>query len=100
MLALFHKGLAFASPNERVRQAKQRILEDHLLATCWPFRVDLLAAQAKLCSRIHKHLTELFVFVGDLPVPATNNAAEHGLRHLVTTRKISGGAQSPVGTTT
>jgi len=33
-------------------------------------------------------------------VPATNNAAERGLRHLVTSRTISGGTRSPAGTVT
>ena len=100
VLALFHEGLAFASPNERVRQVKQRSLEERLLAVCSPFLDDPLAIQAKLCRRIDKHQKELFVFVGDPLVPATNNAAERSLRHVVTSRKISGGTQSPAGTTT
>ncbi len=33
-------------------------------------------------------------------VPADNNAAERSLRHLVTSRKISGGTRSPQGTQT
>jgi transposase len=42
----------------------------------------------------------LFVFVEDPAVPPTNNAAERRLRHLVTSRKISGGTRSPAGTAT
>ena len=34
------------------------------------------------------------------PCPPTNNAAERSLRHLVTSRKISGGTRSPAGTAT
>ena len=33
-------------------------------------------------------------------VPSENNAAERSLRHLVTTRKISGGTRSNQGTDT
>lgn len=100
VLALFHDGLAFTSPNDTERAAQQHSLEERLLATCRPFLHDSLAVQAKLCRRIEKHQKELFVFVGDPQVPATNNAAERSLRHLVTSRKISGGTQSPAGTTT
>jgi hypothetical protein len=53
----------------------------------------------KLCRRIDRHRKEQVVFVGDPTVPATNNAAERSVRHLVTRRKISGGTQSTLGTT-
>jgi hypothetical protein len=36
--------------------------------------------------------------VADPAVPPENNAAERSLRHLVTSRKISGGTRSPQGT--
>ncbi len=55
--------------------------------------------QRTLWQRITQHLAALFVFVADPAVPATNNAAERSLRHLVVARKISGGARSPAGTT-
>ena len=58
------------------------------------------APQRVLCERITTHLRALFVFVEDPAVPATNNAAERSLRHLVTSRKISGGTRSPAGTAT
>jgi len=58
------------------------------------------APQAKLSRRIAKHLAELFVFVADPAVPATNNAAERSLRPLVISRKISGGTRSELGSTT
>lgn len=43
---------------------------------------------------------ELFVFVREPDVPPDNNAAERALRHLVTSRKISGGTRSPAGSET
>ncbi len=59
---------------------------------------DPLALQAGLCRRIGRHVKQMFVFVGELGVPADNNLAEWGLRHLVTSRKISGGTRSEAGT--
>ena len=54
--------------------------------------------RGKLCRRIERFIKELFVFVADPAVPPENNAAERSLRHLVTSRKISGGTRSPQGT--
>jgi hypothetical protein len=95
---LYHAALAHREPDERCRRLAQRDCQDRLVAVCMPFLADPLAVQAKLCRRIAKHLTELFVFVADPRVPATNNGAERSLRHLVTSRKISGGTQSARGT--
>ena len=57
-----------------------------------------MAVQGKLCRRIERFIKELFVFVADPAVPPDNNAAERSLRHLVTSRKISGGTRSDQGT--
>ena len=40
---------------------------------------------------------ELFVFVAEPAVPSDNNAAERSLRHLVISRKVSGGTRSERG---
>jgi transposase len=98
--ALYDEAKAFAAPQEAARLAKQRELEERLLALGQPFLDDPLAVHGKLCRRIAKYLPELFAFVADPRVPPTNNAAERSLRHLVTSRKISGGTQSPTGTQT
>jgi transposase len=98
--ALYDAAKAFVHPDEAVRLAHQRTLEARLLALCQPFLADPLAVQGNLCRRIERHRSELFVFVGNPLVPPTNNAAERSLRHLVTSRKISGGTQSPRGTRT
>ena len=58
------------------------------------------APQRVLAHRIVKHLHELFVFVIDPAVPATNNLAERSLRPAVIARKISGGTRSPKGSQT
>ncbi len=99
VLELYQEAVSFTSTDERVRLAKQGNLEVRLLACCQPWMESSMAVQAKLCRRIARHIKELFVFVGNPAVPATNNAAERSLRHLVTSRKISGGTQSKQGTT-
>jgi hypothetical protein len=97
---LYAEAKAFASPRETARLAQQRPYEERFAALCQPFVDDPLAVQRVLCRRILTHLPELFVFVANPLVPPTNNAAERSLRHLVTSRKISGGTQSPAGTRT
>ena len=67
-------------------------------AICRPFLSDPSAVQGKLCRRIERHIKELFVFVAEPDVPADNNAAERSLRHLVISRKVSGGTRSERGT--
>ena len=99
VLTLYEEATAFTSPHATERVAKQHDCEERLLAVCRPFLATPVAVQATLCRRIERHLKELFVFVADPRVPPTNNGAERSLRHLVTSRKISGGTQSPQGTT-
>ena len=74
------------------------MLEEKLMVLARPFLKDPLAVQAKLCRRMERFIKELFVFVSDPAVPSDNNAAERSLRHLVTSRKISGGTRSGQGT--
>ena len=76
---------------------EQLTLERRLLGLCRPFLEDPLAVQGKLCRRIERHIKELFVFVSHPETPPDNNAAERSLRHLVISRKISGGARSEAG---
>lgn len=98
--ALYQRATAWAHPDRAVRRRQRLAYEAELGALCAPFRDDPQAPQRVLCERITRHLAELFVFVEDPTVPATNNAAERSLRHLVTSRKISGGTRSPAGTAT
>jgi len=99
--ALYQRAKAtrpVADPTAR-RRARQTC-ETVLAALCAPYLGGTEAPQRALCERITKHLSALFVFVEDPAVPATNNAAERSLRHLVTARKISGGTRSSGGTAT
>ncbi|MSQ27287.1 MAG: IS66 family transposase [Dehalococcoidia bacterium] len=98
--AVYDRGKAVTDPDPRRRQQLQQRLSKDLLAACHPYLTDQVAPQGKLCRRMARYLGELLTFVGDPAVPADNNAAERGLRPLVTQRKISGGTRSPQGTTT
>jgi len=89
---------AFASPKAKERRRVQLRMEGRLMALCQPFLHDPSAAQGKLCRRMERFREELFVFVAHPEVPADNNSAERSLRHLVTSRKISGGTRSAQGT--
>ena len=97
---LYRQAEAFTHPAEKQRRAAQLGLEKRLLALCRPFLDDPLSVQAKLCRRMENHIKELFVFVAQPEVPPDNNAAERSLRHLVVSRKISGGTRSNQGTDT
>jgi hypothetical protein len=82
---------------ERVRQ--QRAFEQELMKVCRP-HLRKNRVHRRLCERIERFLPELFVFVADARVPSDNNAAERSVRHLVVSRKISGGTRSETGSET
>ena len=95
---IYDRAKACTHPQQKRRRAAQLALERQLLAICQPFLEDPSATQAKLCRRIERHIKELFVFVAEPEAPADNNAAERSLRHLVVSRKVSGGTRSEQGT--
>ena len=103
---IYDRAKACTHPQAKRRRTAQLALERQLLALSQPFRHDPSATQAKLCRRIERHIKslprtgcgELFVFVAEPAVPSDNNAAERSLRHLVISRKISGGTRSELGT--
>lgn len=98
--AIYRDATGFSHPDERTRMAQRRGLMARLDAVCQPFLRDETAPQARVCRRMEKYLDSLFTFVVDPTVPPTNNAAERSLRHLVVSRKISGGTRSAQGTQT
>ena len=93
---LYAKAVGWAAAGGRSPRG-QLVLEKRLLGLCRPFLKDPLAVQGKLCRRIERHIKELFVFVSHPETPPDNNAAERSLRHLVISRKISGGTRSEPG---
>jgi transposase len=95
---LYTEAKAFQSTDARARRRAQAEFECRLLGLAEPYVDDPLAVQARLCRRIRRYAKQLFVFVGEPGVPADNNLAERSLRHLVISRKISGGTRSDAGT--
>jgi transposase len=84
----------------RARQKQRRYFERKAIALARPYALDSNAPQRLLAQRILKHRPELFVFITNPAVPATNNLAERSLRPAVVARKISGGTRSPKGSET
>jgi transposase len=99
--ALYQRATAGSPGADPAARRRERQGYEAALGTlCAPYVGVAEAPQRGLCERITKHLGELFVFVEEPSVPPTNNAAERSLRHLVTSRKISGGTRSAAGTAT
>jgi hypothetical protein len=98
--AVYRRAVACPATTARERHWARRCYEQSRLGLCAPYLADATAPQRRLCARIERHLAELFVFVVEPGVPPDNNAAERSLRHLVTSRKISGGTRSAAGTDT
>ena len=94
------RALGELPADSRVRCKQRRRLEKLAVQLARPYAEDANAPQRVLAQRIRKHLHELFVFISDPAVPATNNLAERSLRPAVVARKISGGTRSPKGSET
>ena len=103
---VYVEARSFTHPQAQRRRTAQLAWERQLLVICQPFLADPLALQGRLCRRIERHIQslprtgygELFVFVAEPDVPSDNNPAERSLRHVVISRKISGGTRSERGT--
>jgi transposase len=92
--------VATAPADSLARAAAASRFDARLLALAQPGLADPAAPHHTLSKRIAHYLGELLTFVREPDVPPDNNAAERSLRHLVTSRKISGGSRSPDGTAT
>lgn len=105
--ALYERAKAYQGPHpslpEGVRQQKriikQQEFEDKLRALCTPW-VKTEVPMSTLAARGITFLQELFVFIRFPDIPSDNNPAERVLRHLVISRKISGGTRSSRGSQT
>lgn len=82
---------------ERVN--KQRYFERELLQVSKPY-LTKESPMSTLCGRIYTFLPELFTFIREPRVLPHNNNAERVIRHLVISRKISGGTRSAKGSET
>jgi transposase len=90
---------AHTSEREAARQQAETTFMDELRRVFAPY-TEAPVPQRGLSARMAKHLHELFVFVREPAVPPDNNIAERALRHIVTSRKISGGTRSAAGSET
>jgi hypothetical protein len=97
---LYAAAVAFPQPDARVRAAAHHRYEQRLTRLCRRYADDPATVPGTRCRTILRHLPERFGFVAEPAVPPDHNAAERSLRHLVTSRKISGGTRSPQGTAT
>jgi len=99
---LYRRAIAWAAESTprtpAQRDAARLMFERDLLTLCRAQPAD--GRQATLGKRVERYHPELFMFVADPAVPATNNAAERALRPLVVARKISGGSRSARGSRT
>jgi hypothetical protein len=86
--------------DSRLRRKQRRRFERLAGALAQRYAKHPNAPQRVLAQRILKHRHELFVFISDPAVPATNNLAERSLRPAVVARKISGGTRSAKGSET
>lgn len=84
---------------QQERIAQQREFEDRLRTLCAPW-VSTETPMSTLAARAITFLQELFVFIRFPGISSDNNAAERALRHLVISRKISGGTRSSRGSKT
>ena len=103
--ALYQEGAAYdrrapppSSGGSGRRKAAALEQRAHTLGLQWAHAQEH-PTQA-LCQRVLRHEGELFEFVRQAEVAATNNAAERAIRPLAVARKISGGTRSAAGSTT
>ena len=82
------------SPQRNNAAAAQLALENRLLPSAVPSWTTLWPSRPSCADAWRTTSRELFVFVAHPEVPPDNNAAERSLRHLVVSRKISGGTRS------
>lgn len=84
---------------QRQREEREVYFKEKLRDLCGRYLVQE-SPMSTLCGRITTSLSELFTFVRFPGVSSDNNKAERDIRHLVISRKISGGTRSKKGTQT
>jgi hypothetical protein len=98
---LYRKAKLYTGLGSSKRKEEARLYFERQLRQLYePYLNNKGSPMHTLSKRMERYEGELFVFVSHKEVPSDNNAAERALRHLVTTRKISGGTRSEAGTLT
>jgi len=104
---LFEKAKQYTGPpdnlpiglKEQLREKKEAYFKMQLTNICEPY-LGKQTVFSKLNARALKYISELFTFVRFPNIKSDNNTAERALRHLVVSRKISGGTRSAKGSET
>lgn len=84
---------------EQMREKKEVYFKKQLTDICSPY-LEKQTVFSTLNARALKYISELFTFVRFPHILSDNNLAERSLRHLVVSRKISGGTRSKKGSET
>lgn len=84
---------------EQIREEKEAYFKKELTALCEPY-LGRSTIFSKLNARALKYISELFTFIRFPNILSDNNTAERAVRHLVVSRKISGGTRSGKGSET
>jgi transposase len=85
-------------PTERERVQAKRQFQQRLHRLVEPYLKEAVHPRHQVSGYIERFLHDWFTFVVYPEAPSDNNAAERSVRHLVVTRKISGGTRSAAGT--
>jgi hypothetical protein len=85
------------TPTERERVQAKRRFQQRLQRLVAPYLSDATHSRHQVSGYLEHFLGEWFTFVLYPEAPSDNNAAERSIRHLVVSRKISGGTRSPEG---
>ena len=104
---LFEKAKNYTGPpdhlpiglKEQLREEKEAYFKKQLQSICNPY-LEKQTVFGTLNARALKYISELFTFVRFPGILSDNNTAERALRHLVVSRKISGGTRSQRGSET
>lgn len=105
--SLYEKAKLYTGPpdnlpaglQEQMREEKELYFKQELTKICEPY-IGRSTVFSKLNARALKYISELFTFIRFPNISPDNNKAERSLRHLVVSRKISGGTRSPRGSET
>lgn len=104
---LYEKAKAYIGPpdtipiglQQQMREQEEAWFKQKLRDICQPY-LNQQTVFSTLNARALKYIVELFTFVRFSGVKSDNNTAEKALRHLVVSRKISGGTRSAKGSKT
>jgi len=72
--------------------------DEYEAATAGKKNITYYTEERRLLARLGEYVEEHLRFLTDFAVPFSNNAAEHGARHIKGKKKVSGGFRSDGGT--